>query len=96
VNPTAPVPSFSFPVINAGKLDIKGVELEATWVPVDALTLAAQIGYLQADYKKFTETVSVGGVPTIRNRAADKPPFAPEWTARLAAGVTFALGDAGS
>ncbi len=96
VNPTAPVPSFSFPVINAGKLDIKGVELEATWVPVDALTLAAQIGYLQADYKKFTETVSVGGVPTIRDRAADHPPFAPEWTARLAAGYTFALGDAGS
>jgi len=36
VNPDAPVPNFSFPVLNAGKLGIYGAELEAFWVPSTA------------------------------------------------------------
>jgi iron complex outermembrane receptor protein len=96
VNPNAPVPTFGFPVLNAGQLEITGAELEATWVPVDALSLSAQLGYLQADYKEFDETINFGGRPTVRDRSGDQPPFAPEWTARFAANYTFALGNAGS
>lgn len=96
INPNAPVPSFSFPVINAGKLGITGAELEATWMPVKALQLATQIGYLNAEYKEFNETVSVGGKATVRDRSGDHPAFAPEWTARFAAAYTFEFGADGA
>jgi iron complex outermembrane receptor protein len=96
VDPNAPVPNFSFPVVNAGAMNIYGAELEATWVPVDELSLQAQIGYLHADYTKFTETVKgPDGNPVKRDRSNDHPPFAPDWTTRLAAAYTFELGDKG-
>jgi iron complex outermembrane receptor protein len=97
VNPDAPVPTFSFPVLNAGALDIWGAEVELLWVPVDGLTLQAQVGYLDADYKEFTETVrGPGGVPVERDRSGDEPPFAPDWTTRVGASYEFGLGDRGS
>jgi iron complex outermembrane receptor protein len=97
VNPDAPVPTFSFPVLNAGALDIWGAELELLWIPVDGLTLQAQVGYLDADYKEFTETVrGPGGVPVERDRSGDEPPFAPDWTSRVGASYEFGLGDRGS
>jgi iron complex outermembrane receptor protein len=96
VDPNAPIPNFSFPVVNAGAMDIYGAELEATWVPIDPLNLQAQIGYLNADYREFTETVKgPDGKPVQRDRSKDHPPFAPEWTARLAVAYTFVLGDKG-
>ncbi len=91
VDPTAPVPTFAFPVLNAGKLDIWGVELEADWLATDALLLSAQIGYLDADYKEFLDDSRPGG-----DRSGDKPPFAPDWTTRLAATYTFDLGSNGA
>jgi iron complex outermembrane receptor protein len=97
VNPDAPVPNFSFPVLNAGKLGIYGAELEAFWVPVTGLTLQAQIGYLNAYYGEFTDTVrGPTGKPVVRDRSGDEPPFAPNWTSRLAASYEFGLGDLGS
>jgi iron complex outermembrane receptor protein len=89
-------PSFSFPVVNAGSLEMYGAELEATWVPIDPLNLQAQVGYLHSDYRKFTETVKgPDGQPVTRDRSDDKPPFAPEWTVRLAVAYTFDLGGMG-
>ncbi len=41
---------FRFPVLNAAELDIKGAEVEMTWLPVDPLQLSAQVGYLDAEY----------------------------------------------
>jgi len=97
VNPDAPIPTFSFPVLNAGALDIWGAELELLWVPVDGLTLQAQVGYLDADYKEFTDTISgPGGVPVERDRSGDEPPFAPDWTTRVGASYEFGLDDRGS
>jgi iron complex outermembrane receptor protein len=97
VNPDAPVPNFSFPVLNAGKLGIYGAELEAFWVPIDGLTLQAQVGYLNAYYGEFTETVrGPTGKPVVRDRSGDEPPFAPNWTSRLGASYLFGLGDLGS
>jgi iron complex outermembrane receptor protein len=97
VNPNDPIPTFSFPVVNAGAMDIYGAELEALWVPIEALNLQAQVGYLRADYRKFTATVAgPDGQPVIQDRSKDHPPFAPAWTVRLAAAYTFGLGDDGS
>ncbi len=96
-NPDDPVPNFGFPVVNAGKLEIWGAEVEAAWVPVDNLTLAAQLGYLEVDYKEFSgRAQGPEGSIIIIDRSGDEPPFAPEWTARLAASYTFEFGTSGA
>jgi len=97
VDPNAPVPNFSFPVLNAGSLGIYGAELEAVWVPLTGLTLQAQVGYLNAYYGEFTDTVrGPTGTPVDRDRSGDEPPFAPNWTTRLGASYEFGLGDRGA
>jgi len=80
--------SFRFPVVNAAKLDIKGAEVELTWLPIDPLALSAQIGYLDAKY-------GAGGF-TGSDFAPDEPAFSPEWTARIAATWTQNLGNGSS
>jgi iron complex outermembrane receptor protein len=87
----------SFPVINAGKLEIYGFEMEALAKPVPALTLAASVGYLSADYKEFFDTrqpPSPSCNPT-RTQIVCEPAFAPKWNLRLAADYAFDLGAAG-
>jgi iron complex outermembrane receptor protein len=95
IDPDAPVPNFSFPVVNAGSLNMYGAELEATWIPVEQLNIEAQIGYLHSDYRTFKASTVVNGEVVIIDRSKDHPPFSPEWTMRLGAAYTFELGDKG-
>ena len=74
---------FRFPVLNAAELDIKGAEVELTWLPVDPLQLATQIGYLKSEYGKGGFYGSDG--------VEDEPAFSPKWTARFAGTYTFDL-----
>ncbi len=73
-----PLPTLS--VINAGKLDIKGVEIEAAWTPMQGLLFDTQIGYLHAEYDVFDDARFPGG-----SRAFQRPAFAPRWTWRIGA-----------
>lgn len=50
---------------NAGKATARGFELEAMWVPTDALRLQASYGYLDAEYDEFIDA----GVNEANNRA---------------------------
>ena len=84
-----PLPVLS--VLNAGKLRIRGAELEAAWSPLAGLLLDSQIGYLDADYKKFADLRFPGG-----SRAFQTPAFAPKWTLRFGAQYGFELGSPGS
>jgi len=74
---------FRFPVLNAAELDIKGAEVELTWLPVDPLQLSTQIGYLKSEYGKGGFYGSDG--------VEDEPAFSPKWTARFAGTYTFDL-----
>lgn len=78
-------------VLNAGKLRIRGAELEAAWTPVQRLLLDAQIGYLDAEYKEFFDDRFPDD-----SRAFQTPAFSPKWTMRYGAQYGFDLGDAGS
>jgi len=80
IDPDDPA-SFRFPVLNAAELDIKGAEVELTWVPVDPLQLSTQIGYLDADY-------GAGGFSGA-DGVEDEPAFSPKWTARFFGMYTF-------
>jgi iron complex outermembrane receptor protein len=55
---------------NAGKATTRGFELEATWVPLDALTLQASYGYLDVEYDEFIDE----GVNQANNRAVIHAP----------------------
>jgi len=87
---TPPEPVLS--VLNAGKLNIKGAELEAAWTPVSNLLLDTQIGYLDAQYKEFDDLrfTAFGG-----SRAFQTPAFSPKWTMRFGAQYSFDLGSMG-
>ncbi len=77
------IANFRFPVLNAAKLDIKGAEVEMTWMPIDPLQLSTQIGYLDAKY-------GAGGF-TGADGVEDEPAFSPKWTARFFGMYTFDL-----
>ena len=85
-----PVPLLS--VLNAGKLRIRGAELEVAWTPIPQLLLDSQIGYLDAEYKKFQDLrfTGFGG-----SRAFQEPAFAPSWTMRFGGQYSLSLGGAG-
>ncbi|NWG45306.1 MAG: TonB-dependent receptor [Alphaproteobacteria bacterium] len=76
-----------FPVLNAGQLVSYGAELELTAQPIEALTLAANLGYLNAEYEEFID----GTV----DRSDDVVPFSPDWTLGLLASYRIGLGNAG-
>jgi iron complex outermembrane receptor protein len=85
-----PVPVLS--VLNAGKLQIRGAELELALTPVTGLLVDTQIGYLDAEYKEFADArfIATGG-----SRAFQRPAFAPKWTMRFGAQYEADLGGSG-
>ncbi len=87
VDPGTGLPSPELTVINAGKLEIQGAELELYLTPVKGLQLDTQIGWLDADYAEFADSRFVGG-----DRSFQTPPFSPKWTARFGAQYTWDLG----
>jgi iron complex outermembrane receptor protein len=89
-DPVTGIPTAKLSVLNAGKLRIRGAELEAAWTPVERLLIDGQLGYLDAEYKEFDDVRFPGG-----SRAFQTPPFAPKWTLRLGAQYGFDLGAAG-
>jgi iron complex outermembrane receptor protein len=92
IDPVTGLPDPLLSVLNAGKLSIKGAELEANWTPLDGLLLDTQIGYLDAKYKEFVdEQFSNFG----NSRAFQTPAFSPKWTFRAGAQYSFGLGSMG-
>jgi iron complex outermembrane receptor protein len=89
-DPVTGLPSPVLSVINAGALDIKGVEVEAAWTPLPGVLLDTQIGYLHAKYDEFADTRFPGG-----SRAFQRPAFAPRWTWRLGGQYEANVGDSG-
>ncbi len=75
----------TFPVLNAAELEIKGIEFEGAAVLGTGTTLSGQLGYLDAQYKRFDDfrldPDYPGFDPTVNH---DHVPFSPEWTARVA------------
>jgi len=92
-NPGSITPTFAFPVINAAKLKMDGLEFEGAAVLGQGTRLSAQVGYLDARYDKFDDHRLDPNDPQYNPHLHDHVPFSPKWTARLAATQTFALGD---
>ena len=76
-------------VINAGGLDIKGAELELMAAPTPDLRFDAEIGYLDAHYSNFNDTLYVTPSNPTGSRTWETPAFSPKWTVRLGASYTW-------
>jgi iron complex outermembrane receptor protein len=90
LNPGSATPTFAFPVLNAAKLKMDGVEFEGAALLGEGTRLSAQLSYLDARYDKFVD-------PRVQLNPAlaslhDHVPFSPEWSARVALAQTFNLG----
>jgi iron complex outermembrane receptor protein len=85
-------PQILLTVLNAGKLEIYGVEFEMTYAPVEALVIDAQVGYQHTEYDEFDDErfTNFGG-----SRAFQTPAFSPKWTARAGASYRFDLDSLG-
>jgi iron complex outermembrane receptor protein len=87
----------TFPVLNAAELDIQGIEFEGSALLGEATVLSAQVGWLDAKYKRFDDfrldPAYPGYDPTVNH---DHVPFSPKVTARLALQHSFSLGDSGT
>ena len=91
--------------VNAGKAEMKGIEVETTIEPVDGFLIDGALAYLDFDYKSFASfatpgggTVAVGGPTNINApQFGDYPAFTPAWKWSLGAQYQIDLGgNAGS
>jgi len=79
-------------ILNVASSEIKGVELDASVLPVQGLTLSASVAYLDARYKKFPFTeISVIGV-TVRDLSGYRLQNSPEWAGSATAKYECAVG----
>ena len=67
-DPVTGLPSPKLSVLNAGKMRIKGAELEAAWTPVKNLLIDSQLGYLDAKYKDFDDVRFPASAAAARSR----------------------------
>ena len=58
---------------NAGESDIRGIEIEASFVPTDAWIVQASVGYIDAEYSKLNPTVVENGGITKDSSFAQTP-----------------------
>ena len=97
LDPDSPVPTFSFPVLNAAEMEINGFEFEGIALLGDATRLSGQLSWMDASYKSFedlrtTDPTNPAYDPTLHEHV----PFSPDWTARIALQHTFHLAGNGA
>jgi iron complex outermembrane receptor protein len=74
--------------VNAGKAEVKGVELETNFEPVENLLFDGSLSYLDFQYSKVSE-LAQGGAIAVGNTA----PFTPKWKWSLGAQYSLWLDD---
>lgn len=90
--------------LNVGNATMNGVEIESQWLMTDATRLRVDVQYLDATYDDFLYSRPLGAGPPITGCAVTpdaagfqvdcsgkRAPYAPEWTANLAAEHAFPL-----
>lgn len=89
-----------FPVINAGKLRIWGLEGEATVRPTDNWNIRTSVGFLDAEYREFNDGRRVPpqtfSCNPTGNAITCEPAFAPPLTLTLGSDYTVPMGSVGS
>ena len=80
---------------NAGEAVIQGLELELTFLLTQALTITANVGYLDAEYREFFAEAD-GATNTVIDVSDERELVnSPEWDTYLGAAYELPLGDSG-
>ena len=81
-------------ILNAGKSEIKGFELEVTAMPLSGVTLTGSLAYLDAKYKQFDyfDPVSL----LVYDMEGKRLQNAPKWSGSLGANYNMDFGDGSS
>jgi len=87
-------------IVNAAAATVKGVELESTYVATKALTLHANVGYIDFKYKQYTGFLASGLFPPGFDydrslNLQQVPPFTPKWTLNAGFDYTHDWGENG-
>ncbi|MDG1945033.1 MAG: TonB-dependent receptor [Halioglobus sp.] len=98
---TRPDPTFGIPlpsIENAGKAEMKGVEIEYTFLPTDNLRFMGSIAYLDAEFKEYLSEIPDpnGGGQIIIDRSDEPMPRAPKWTTYIAVDYNINTGAMGT
>jgi iron complex outermembrane receptor protein len=87
------VPTNVTAVLNAGKQLNQGVELESLWQPLQGLTLALNVGYLDAKFEEFRTACPAPNLGQVCDVSALNSPInSPEWTTFFGATYEWSLG----
>jgi iron complex outermembrane receptor protein len=81
-NPNLPVAAVG----NAGRSRSQGFEASFDIMPTEGLTLAANVGYTDATYRNYVDTTGM-------QRAGERFPYVPRWTASLSTNYSFPISD---
>lgn len=95
---TTGVTGGSFPVVNAGKLRMWGIEAEMNLRPTREWSIRSSFGYLNSKYRQFDDARRAPGYSCNPTGAqiVCQPAFAPPITYSLASDYAVPLGAAGS
>ncbi len=86
-----PAPNGVAPfVTNAGETSIEGAEVELTWVPAEALSIEASLGYLDATIDDLSNIPFAVLPPGLLE--GNLLPYAPEWQGHVGIGYTARAG----
>lgn len=87
----------TFPVLNAAKLSIKGLELEGSAMVDERTTVSGQLSWLDAKYDRFEDFRLDPGYPGFDlNVNHDHVPFSPKFTARIGINHSIPLNGSGT
>lgn len=87
----AGVPTGGAIITNAADSKIKGVEVEATWRPVDGLRIAGNVAYTDAKFTSFPTARDIFDRPT--DASGNVLPRSPKWQYFISAAKDFELGN---
>lgn len=85
---------------NGGEIDSWGVELDAVWLPVENLTLTANLAYLNSEFGTFGQNnpyqLFNGQVQGFIDQEGNTTPWSPDFTLSLSGAYEMSLGEYGS
>jgi len=75
---------LGFTVVNAGELRQQGLEADIQWRPMEELSIAAGVGYLDSEYLDFAEAPGLPG-GGLQDLKGERRTYSPEWQTSITA-----------
>ena len=85
--------TFNTRIINAGRVNYKGFEIEGQAILTDNISIDGNFGYVDLDYKELNLfATALPGAPAFNGAAIARPTYTSNYTANVALNAQFPLG----